>query len=123
MSTSNQSVIPRPDEWSPLPPGEVARLGQKLRGRKTRRVFLRAAVATAASFLATGGGAWLLLGRRGHDESHYGGIACSEVVSQGKDYLEGKVPEPTQSQITEHVAQCPWCGPLFKQMREQMGQS
>lgn len=121
MSVNHQAEIPQPDEWSPLPPGEVARLGKKFRLRKSRRVFLRATVATAASVLATGGGVWLLLGRRGDKEYEYGGIVCSEVVRQGKDYMEGKVPEPTKSQITEHVARCPRCGPLFEQMREQMG--
>ncbi len=121
MSANQQPEAPRPDEWSPLPEGEVARLGKKLRGRKSRRVFLRATVATAASVVATGGTAWLLLGRRGDGQYDYGGIACSEVVRQGKDYMEGKVPEPTKSQIAEHVAHCPRCGPLFEQMREQMG--
>ena len=121
MSANHQPEDPRPDDWSPLPAGEVALLGKKLRGRKSRRVFLRATVATAASVLATGGGVWLLLGRRGDGQYEYGGIVCSEVVRQGKDYMEGKVPEPTKSQITEHVARCPRCGPLFEQMREQMG--
>ncbi len=121
MSANIQPEAPQPDEWSPLPPGEVARLGKKLRVRKSRRFFLQTTVATATSVLAAGGGVWLLLGRQGDSEFDYGGIVCSEVVRQGHEYMEGKVPEPTKSRITEHVALCPRCGPLFKQMREQMG--
>lgn len=118
---TNKLPVSTPGDWSPLPPGEVARLGKKLRVRKSRRHFLRTTVATAASVLATGGGVWLLLGRRGDSEFDYGGIVCSEVVRQGHEYMEGKVPEPNKSRITEHVALCPRCGPMFKQMREQMG--
>lgn len=121
MSANHQPEDPRPDDWSPLPAGEVARLGKKLRGRKSRRTFLRGAIATAATVLAAGGGAWLVLGRRSDGQYDYGGIVCAEVVRRGKEYMEGKVPEPTKSQITEHVARCPRCGPLFEQMREQMG--
>ena len=121
MSANIQPEVPQSNEWSLLPPGEVARLGEKLRVRKSRRLFLRTPVATVASVLATGGGIWFLLGRRGDRKFDYGGIACSEVVRQGQEYMEGKVPEPTKSRITEHVALCPRCGPLFKQMREQMG--
>ncbi|VTT99540.1 unnamed protein product [Gemmataceae bacterium] len=120
MSRTDQPDSP-PPEWEPCAPGEVARLGKKLRGRKTRRVFLRAAVA-AASAVVTGGGVWLAFGHRRGGEYDYGGIVCSEVVRQGADYMAGKVPEPTRSQIAEHVARCPRCGPLFKQMREQMDQ-
>ena len=122
MSRTDQPDPPPPPQWEPCAPGEVARLGKKLRGRKTRRVFLRASVTTAASLLAAGGGLWLAFGRRENGEYDYGGIACSEVVRQGKDYMAGTVPEPTRSQIAEHVAKCPRCGPLFKQMREQMNQ-
>lgn len=121
MSATHEPDTPRADEWSPLPEGEVARLGQKLRARQSRRVFLRATAATAASVLAAGGGAWLLLGRRDDGQYDYGGIACAEVVRLGEDYMVGRVAEPTKSQIAEHVARCPRCGPLFDQMREQMG--
>jgi hypothetical protein len=122
MSRTDQTNATPPPEWEPCAPGEVAQLGKKLRGRKTRRVFLRASVVTAASLLAAGGGLWLAFGRRGDGEYDYGGITCSEVVRQGKEYMAGKVPEPTRSKIAEHVAKCPRCGPLFKQMREQMDQ-
>ncbi len=123
MSRTDRPETPLPPEWEPCAPGDVARLGKKLRGRKTRRVFLRATVATAASVLAAGGGVWLAFGRRRAGEYDYGGIVCSEVVRLGPDYMAGKVPEPTRSQIAEHVAKCPRCGPLFKQMREQMDQT
>ena len=120
MSRNDQPETPLPPEWEPCPRGEVARLGKKLRGRKSRRAFLRATVATAASVLAAGGGVWLAFGRRGDGEYEYGGIACSEVVRQGPDYMAGKVPEPTRSKIAEHVARCPRCGPLFKKMEAEM---
>ena len=119
MSRNNQPDAPLPPEWEPCAPCEVARLGKKLRARKTRRVFLRA---TAVSVLAAGGGLWLAFGQRRAGEYDYGRIACSEVIRQGPDYMVGKVPEPTRSKIAEHVAKCPRCGPLFKQMREQMDQ-
>ncbi len=121
MSRTNPNDSPPSPEWEPCALGEVARLGKKLRGRKTRRMFLRASVATAASVLAAGGGVWLAFGYERDGEYDYGGIGCSEVVRLSREYMEGKVPQPTQSQIAAHVAKCPRCGPLFKQMREQMG--
>lgn len=108
-----------PPEWEPCAPGEVARLGKKLRGRKTRRAVLRATAGTVAAALT---GLWLALGRRENGDYDYGGITCAEVVRRGREYMTGGVPEPTRACIAEHVARCPRCGPLFKQLREQMKQ-
>lgn len=110
-----------PPEWEPCAPGEVARLGKKLRGRKTRRAVLRATAGTVAAAL-TAGGLWLALGSRENGEYDYGGITCGEVVRRGREYMTGGVSELTRARIAEHVARCPRCGPLFRQLREQMDQ-
>ncbi len=104
-----------PPEWEPCAPGEVARLGKRLRGRKTRRAVLRATAGTVGAALAAGG-FWLALGRaeREHD---YGGLTCAEVARRGAEYVAGTVPEPLRARIAEHVARCPRCAPLFEQMQ------
>ncbi|VTT99552.1 : zf-HC2 [Gemmataceae bacterium] len=108
-----------PAGWEPAPADAVARLGHQLRRKSSRRAFLRTATAVA-SVGAAGGGLWLLWSRDSSRECDYGGIVCSEVVKRGSDYVAGKVPEPTRSQIAEHVAKCPRCGPLFKRMEDEM---
>lgn len=118
MLTSPSSNAPSPG-WEPAPADEIAQLGKRLRRRGSRRQFLRIA-ASAASVLATGGGVWLLWPDSGEREYDFAGIRCSEVVGHGKDYMAGRVPEPTRGQITAHVARCPHCGPLFKKMEAEM---
>ncbi len=118
MPRRDQTDAALPPRWEPCAPGEIARLGKRLRIRKSRRVFLRSGMTAVASILAGGGVVWLARGRQREEEYDYGGITCSAVDPLAMDYLAGKVPEPTKSKIAKHIARCPECGPRFQEMRE-----
>lgn len=102
--------------WSQAPPGEVAQLGRKLRARRSRRLFLKSAAATAAGVLlaTSGAGLWWLFGR--HREYDYGGITCSEAIRLARPYMMGQLPAADRERVRQHVAQCSVCGPRFRQM-------
>ena len=111
---------PRDDEalppgWERSPPEAVLRLGKRLRGRKTRRQFLRGA-ATAAGLMVTGGtfGLWWAASRP--HEYDYGGITCSQVRSLMNDMPEKKLPPAEEARVREHLALCSHCRPLLEKM-------
>ena len=116
MPATDEPDVPPAAGWEPCPPGEIARLGRKLRGRKSRRTFLRTAAATAATALTAGGVIAVIVGRQ-NKEYDYGGIVCSEVVPLAPAYLAGDVPEPTRSKVATHIALCPNCGPYYQKLR------
>jgi hypothetical protein len=105
--------------WARCPPGEIERLGRKLRARRRRRYFLGAAAAATAA-AAGGAGLWWWLGSGptpGPDgEYDIAGLKCSQVQQLAKDYGADKLKDPLRDQVKRHVARCPHCGPLFKEM-------
>jgi|SoiMetStandDraft_2_1073263.scaffolds.fasta_scaffold560479_1 Putative zinc-finger len=117
MTTQQRDEGPLPPGWGRCPPGEVSRLGRRLRGRRRRRLFLRAAVTTAAGVFVTGGvlGLWRAFSRPG--EYDYGGITCAEVVRLLDDYAAKKLPPADQDRVREHLARCPKCRPLSDRIR------
>lgn len=115
MAPQQTNDQPLPSGWSKAPPGEVAGLGQKLRLRRKRRLFLKTAAVTAAGLLAAAGGAglWWLVGRT--REYDYGGITCSEVMDRARAYAMGQLQGADRDRVREHLARCPVCGPRFRQ--------
>jgi hypothetical protein len=114
----------RRPQWEPVPEGEIWSLSKRLRGRRQRRLFLRAGGALLGT-LATGGLlVWWLRGPsavpapspgpRPPADFFYGGIACSEVRAKAEAYGTGTLDAGIRSKIIEHLAKCPPCAAFYK---------
>jgi len=44
-------------------------------------------------------------------------VTCMEFVELVTDYVEGALPEPTMSQMEEHLVMCDWCVDYLGQLR------
>ena len=108
-------------EWDSCPAGTLSALSGKLKGRNQRRRFLK--FAGALSLAVLGGGVAVGLGlyfrRMPHDavqDFNFGGITCTEVDQQAQAFALGQVQEPLLGKMRIHIAQCPKCGPLMRNM-------
>jgi len=117
--TTNPNHQPPPDEWQPADGGEVVRLTRRLKGRKSRRQFLKASGGIVGALLAVTAG-WLTLRSATPTpklEYDFGGITCSEAMARADSMTKGKkLPEAERMQVQEHVMLCPNCKPKFEQM-------
>ena len=121
MASEKKSDKRREPEWDSCPPGALSALSGKLRGRKRRRRFLQVAGALSLAVLGGGvaAGLGLILGKRPNDatqEFNFGNITCTEVVQNAQAFAMGQVQEPLLGKMRAHLAQCPRCGPLIRNM-------
>ena len=108
--------------WEPVPPGEIQDLARRLRGRRQRRLFLRAGAALLGSLTAGGLLAWWLGGKSATPPArpgvpgdfYYGGIACSEVKAWADAYGQGALDAGTRGKIADHLRQCASCATFYK---------
>jgi len=98
--------------WLRCSPGALADLGQRLRGRRRRRAFLKGAM-TAGALAVTGGLTWWLVAPR---DQPPGGLTCDQVETLVDAYARGQLDAETRLKVRQHAAQCPRCGPRFKAM-------
>jgi len=111
MARESNGADSRNQGWSPCPAGELTRLGNKVRSRRQRRVFLQSAAAAGAAGL--GGLAWWLAVP---GEPPLGGLNCTQVQELAKPYAAGTLGEEMRKKVRQHLAECPQCGPRFKAM-------
>ena len=116
MTTHSNHRQP-PDDWQPASGGEVVHLTRRLKGRKSRRLFLQAGGSLVGGLLAVAGGWFAVRAVSREREDDFGGITCSEAMSRADAMVKGKkLPESEMMQIKEHVNLCPKCKPKFEQM-------
>jgi hypothetical protein len=99
-------------EWSPCPPGELARLGQRLQARRQRRLFLCGVAAT--TLVTTGGGLFAWLGFRAAHDLSFADLTCTQVHELAGAYARGELSASQRRQVRQHLVQCPRCGPWAK---------
>ncbi len=116
MAMAKGGKRPAP-QWKPCPAGKLSALSTRIQRRTQRRRFLQ--FAGAFSLLALGGGTlgFLLTRQREFD---YGGITCSEVLGHAEAFMRGQLGEPLTGKIRLHLAECPSCGPRFRDMQSKM---
>ena len=98
--------------WGACPQGELSRLGARLRGRRRRRIAVRAGGALAV--LLTCLGLWTLNARP--RENTFAGITCTRVMELAMAYGEGTLDPDIRTRVRSHVEQCPRCHERFKAM-------
>ena len=103
------------DEWAPAPPGKVAALARKVRGRRQRRVFVRSAAATTAALVASGG-LWLWRSGGPGRGGDLGGLTCAEAQRLAPAFVKGELVDPLRERVRRHAIACPVCRPLFEQL-------
>jgi hypothetical protein len=87
-----------------------------MRGKKTRRQFLKAGV-VVGGLLAVAGGWWAIRSATQEQEYDFGGITCHEALTRADAMMKGrKLPDAEVMQVKEHVMRCPKCKPKFEQM-------
>lgn len=97
--------------WEACPPGELGRLGARLRGRR-RRLAVRAGGALAV--LLTCVGLWTLNARP--RDMTFAGISCTRVTELAMAYGEGTLEPELRSRVDAHLEQCPRCHERFEEM-------
>jgi len=116
MTTHPHPPTP-PDDWQPASGGEVVRLTRRLKGRKSRRQFLKAGGGIVGGLLAVAGGWFAVRSATREQEYDFGGITCSVAMTRTDAMMKGKMlPEGEMMQVKEHVKLCPNCRPKFEKM-------
>jgi hypothetical protein len=104
------------DDWVPCPPGELERIGKRVRGIERRRVLKQLAGAAAA--VAAVGLSGYLVGRGlwqpGALDSDV--IACEEVMRRLQDYQQGRLDAEWTRMVARHLDTCPHCGAAYRRM-------
>ena len=106
-----------PDDWQPASGGEVVRLTRRMKGRKSRRQFLKAGGGIVGGLLAIAGGWSAVRSATREREYDFGGITCSVAMARADAMMKGeKLPDAEVMQVKEHVMLCPNCKPRFEKM-------
>ena len=116
--TTHSNHPPTPaDDWQPASGGEVVRLTRRMKGRKSRRQFLKASGGVVGGLLAVGGG-WIAVRSVSREREYdFGGITCRVAMARADAMMKGqKLPDAEMMQVKEHVMRCPICKPKFEQM-------
>ena len=115
--TTHPHQPPPPDDWLPASGGEVVRLTHRLKGRKSRRQFLKASGGVVGGLLAVAGGWFAVRTATREREYDFGGITCSVAMARADAMMNGqKLPDAEMMQVKEHVMLCPNCKPRFEKM-------
>ena len=115
--TTHPNHRPPSDDWQPASGGEVVRLTRRMKGRKSRRQFLKSGGGIVGGLLAVAGG-WFVVRSATHEREYdFGGITCSEAMARADTMMKGKkLPDAEMMQVKEHVLLCPNCKPRFEKM-------
>lgn len=120
-STANNSSDD--SQWVKCPSGEISGMVDRVcRQRRTAVVTKASAVAT---LLLLGTGVWLFslpvgqVAEAPDGEFQYGSICCSDVMSYAAAFHQGELDEKTTTQISQHISECPHCGPAFEKMESE----
>ena len=113
MNQSNSTAEP----WGACPTGEIARMVERVRGRRRRRRTVRIGGAVAGLLVMVAVGTLAVSQLSGPAEYRYGGIGCSDTRPLLEQYAAGRLDAETTGRIDAHLEQCPHCGPLYRKMK------
>jgi hypothetical protein len=111
-----------PDEsgWADCPNGEISRMVERVAHQ--RKLATAGKVSAIAGMLLLGIGVWLFSppsvqnAATPEGEYDFGSICCSEVIDYAAAFHKGELNGEKTAQISQHIATCPHCGPVFEKM-------
>lgn len=118
------------DPWEPCASGELQRLAQTIRTKRTR-TYRREFVKTAAAVVAAVASIVLVAIYTRNlmhpaipaGEKFYAGISCTDVRKTMSEMMSGKVEEARVAQIQDHLRQCQACREVLERMDRPMSRS
>lgn len=116
MTTSDDA------EWKPCPAGTLPRFAKQQRSRVFRRQLLQTGGVASVAFLV-GGVSYLQFFRSTPGpiaEPNYGGVTCTEVRKNAREYLVGSLAEKRMWQFQKHLEECANCQAAFREMSTAM---
>lgn len=105
-------------QWQPCPSGLLSRTVRLPRRRRRHRAVNRGLALGLTLLLVGWGGVYMSSRVQPQREFHFGGITCREVRKFMPDYMAHALPPEIEQRVGQHLARCPDCGALMKQMQQ-----
>lgn len=106
------------DQWQPCPRGLLSRSVGLPRRRRRHQAVNRGLALGLMLLLVGWGGVYMSSRVEQSGEFHFGGITCREVRKFMPDYMAHALPPEIEKRVGQHLARCPDCGALMKQMQQ-----
>jgi hypothetical protein len=120
-----------PDEsaWAECPSGEISGMVNRL--ARQQKLSTAGKFTAGAAVLLIGAGIWVALPGNSEapndsqqatapeGEFQFGSVCCSEVAEYAAAFRKGELDEEKTAQISQHIAECPHCGPEFERATEE----
>ena len=100
--------------WEPCAPGEFTAMARRMTGRR-QKVFAAQLTGGAVFGILLGLAVVTFTGLR---EREFAGITCADVLKHVDAYIADRLDPELKRQIDTHLAECPACGPRFRQIIE-----
>ncbi len=115
--TSDQS------EWTDCQGGEISGMARRLKAQRaiSRRKQIMQSLSIAAGLLVMVGVGWMMLPGDPPAGGNHGGIACSEVVKNGKQYVLHQLDPELAERINAHLGKCENCQRKLTMLRQRLG--
>lgn len=116
MATSDDA------EWKPCPAGTLPRFAKQQRARVFRRKLLQVGGVASVTVLV-GGVSYIQFFRSAPGpmaEPNHGGVTCTEVRKNAREYLAGSLEAKRMWQFQKHLEECAGCQAAFREMPQSM---
>jgi hypothetical protein len=87
---------------------------------RSRRLFLQKSVAASATVVLAIGAGYFALNSFRADEPAFGGVTCTVVRSNAKQYMAGNLDAQLSERIRIHLEQCADCQRAWREMAASM---
>jgi anti-sigma factor ChrR (cupin superfamily) len=101
------------ERWETCPTGAIARLGERLRRGRRRRMLLKASGAVAAASIV---GGVLFVQHRHQSTGQLAALTCDEALRFAAAFREGTLDEATRAKVAAHVHHCETCRERFRKL-------
>ena len=127
--TENKQPLPEdnPDEsgWVDCPSGEISGMLDRL--ARQRKLAGAGKLSSVVAAVLIGAGIWLSFPNnpkqpadvkhaQSSDGHEFGEICCSDVSQYAAAFIKGELDEKKTAQISQHISECPHCGPEFEKL-------
>ncbi len=122
--TNHESI--NQSDWVDCQGGEISGLVRRLKSQRSvsRRRQVMQSLSVAAGLLVIVGIGWMVIpGDNSTLEAKRGGITCSDVVENGKQYILNELDPELAERINAHLGKCENCQKKLSMLRDRLGLS